>query len=169
MFITQNCSALLKNHWSAFPPWKYSRSQFTKEKSACKAAVWQSVLQGAECHVLCRNVSRVGCLKKKRRQIFSKDKNYYCCSQMWFWGTICLRVGIFFSCICMFMIEHLLGNIWHELFLFLPKFHGFVLYLRRILQKVIWCLIPIGVVMVLTFELLPWNRRKGGEPPFAYF
>lgn len=69
----------------------------------------------------------------------------------------------------MFMIEHLLGNIWHELFLFLPKFHGFVLYLRRILQKVIWCLIPIGVVMVLTFELLPWNRRKGGEPPFGYF
>lgn len=61
------------------------------------------------------------------------------------------------------MIGHSLGNIWHELFLFLPKFHGFVLYLRRILQKVICYLIPIGMVMVLTFKLLPGNRRKWGR------
>lgn len=38
LFITGNCLALLKNHWSAFPQWKHSRSQITKGKSACNAA-----------------------------------------------------------------------------------------------------------------------------------
>lgn len=82
---------------------------------------------------------------------------------MWFGGTICLKVGIFFlRCLYVaFVIEHLLGSIWHGLFLFLPKFHGFVLYFRRILQKVIWCLLPSGMVMVLSSEWLPWNKRKG--------
>lgn len=67
------------------------------------------------------------------------------------------------------MIDRSLGSIWHKLLLFLPKLHGFVLCLRRILQKVIWCLIPIGIVMGLTFEWLPWNRRKGGKKGFGTF
>lgn len=113
------------------------------------------------------NVRSACYLKKIKRQIFSKDeKHYYGCSQMWFGGTICLKVGKFFfiHLYGAFMIEHSLGSIWHELFP-LSKFHGFVLYLRSILQKVTWCLILIGMVMGLTFELLPWNRRKGKKIP----
>lgn len=70
------------------------------------------------------------------------------------------RVGILFRhFFVMFMIENSLGSAWHLIF---PKFCGFVLYLRRILQKVIWHCDLMDVVMASTSESFPRNTLLWG-------
>lgn len=71
------------------------------------------------------------------------------------------RVGFLFRhFFVVFMIERSLGSAWY--LFFFPKFCGFVLNLKRVLQKVIWHCDLKDVVMASTSESFPRNTLLWG-------